>query len=96
MTDKTDKTFPTSGSWFQDVIHRIQQTFNRAFDDVFEKKEQEIAKVKEKNRRIRKIMYDLGMAAEVDDPQMGPIEQPDMLLTVTDSEVSGRASFILV
>ncbi|XP_067656775.1 cilia- and flagella-associated protein 43-like isoform X1 [Haliotis asinina] len=71
----------------EDAIHRIKNTFNKEFDEVFAKKEQEISKIKDKNKRIIKIMEDLDFAEEIMDYELGPLENPEMLLTVDDSEV---------
>lgn len=51
------------------------------------KKEQEIAKIAEKNKRIRKIIADLEVVEEVIEPTLGVAEKPETLLTVTDDEV---------
>ena len=71
----------------QDAIHRIKKTFNKEFDQTFTKKESEINKIKDKNKRIRKILEDLNMDPEIYEPELGSIEKPEMLLTVADSEV---------
>ncbi|XP_071090035.1 cilia- and flagella-associated protein 43-like isoform X1 [Haliotis cracherodii] len=71
----------------EDAIHRIKNTFNKEFDEVFGKKEQEISKIKEKNKRIVKIMEDLDIKEEVMDYELSALEKPEMLLTVDDSEV---------
>lgn len=61
--------------------------FNKDFDELFVKKEQEIAKIAEKNKRIRKIIADLEVVEEVIEPTLGVAEKPETLLTVTDDEV---------
>lgn len=71
----------------QDAIHRIKVTFNMEFDDVYQKKEQEIAKIKEKNKRISKILSDLDLEEPMVEPVMSVYEKPERLLTVEDSEV---------
>ncbi|XP_053407637.1 cilia- and flagella-associated protein 43-like isoform X4 [Mercenaria mercenaria] len=71
----------------EDAIYRIKQVFNKDFDELFIKKEQEIGKIKEKNKRIRKIIADLDLAEEVIEPSMGVAEKPETLLTVEDDEV---------
>ncbi|XP_060599927.1 cilia- and flagella-associated protein 43-like [Ruditapes philippinarum] len=71
----------------EDAIYRIKQVFNKDFDELFIKKEQEIGKIKEKNKRIRKIIADLDFAEEVIEPSMGVAEKPETLLTVEDDEV---------
>ena len=72
----------------QDALHRIKTTFNSEFTEVFQKKEQEIAKIKDKNKRIRKIMEDLDLQEAMQVPELCAAEKPEMLLTVEDSEVS--------
>lgn len=57
------------------------------FDDVYQKKEQEIAKIKEKNKRISKILSDLDLEEPMVEPVMSVYEKPERLLTVEDSEV---------
>ncbi|KAK7108965.1 cilia- and flagella-associated protein 43-like isoform X2 [Littorina saxatilis] len=71
----------------EDAIHRIKVTFNKEFDEVFLRKEQEIAKIKEKNKRISKILSDLDLNEKMIEPVMSVYEKPERLLTVEDSEV---------
>ena len=71
----------------QDAIHRVKKHFNKEFESVYEKKEQEIGKIREKNKRIRKIMEDLDITQDVGDPELSIIEKPEKLLVVEDSEV---------
>lgn len=61
--------------------------FNEKFDEVFAKKELELSKIKEKNKRIKKILDDIGLYDQVYEPEMDSIEKPEMLLTTTDDEV---------
>lgn len=75
----------------QDAIHRIKVTFNRDFDDIFLKKEQEMAKMREKNKRIIKILSDLDLNEPVIDPEMSVMERPEQLLTVDDNEVNANS-----
>ena len=49
-----------------------------------------MGKIKEKNKRIRKIHQDLKLPDQFEDPEFGEIEQPELLLTVRDEEVYGR------
>ena len=72
---------------FQDAIHRIKEVFNKDFEELFVKKEQEISKIKDKNKRIKKIIADLDLVEEVIEPSMGVAEKPETLLTVEDDEV---------
>ncbi|XP_077991965.1 cilia- and flagella-associated protein 43-like [Glandiceps talaboti] len=72
----------------KDAIHRIKTAFNKEFDDVYKMKEMEIARIKEKNVRIRKIMEDLGSRDCVWQPEWSIDEKPERLLQVDDSEVT--------
>ena len=54
---------------------------------MYQKKEQEIAKIKEKNKRISKILSDLDLEEPMVEPVMSVYEKPERLLTVEDSEV---------
>ncbi|XP_013386289.1 cilia- and flagella-associated protein 43 isoform X2 [Lingula anatina] len=71
----------------QDVIHRIKLAFNKEFDETYQKKEQEVAKIRDRNKRIRKILDDLDMVETVTDFSMSILEKPERLLVVEDSEV---------
>ena len=62
--------------------------FNKEFDEVFQKKEQEIAKIKDKNKRIGKILNDLDFDESMVEPVFSVYEKPERLLTVKDSEVA--------
>ncbi|XP_072177751.1 cilia- and flagella-associated protein 43-like [Diadema setosum] len=72
----------------QDCIYRIKQAFNKSFDEVFKQREQEIARIEEKNIRITKILEDLSSSEEIWQPVMDADERPEKLLTVEDSEVT--------
>nr|XP_039264137.1 cilia- and flagella-associated protein 43-like [Styela clava] len=72
----------------KDAIRRIKLSFNEAFTNAYQNKEQEIARVKEKNIRIREIMEDLDMdASDIKDPVLSIDEKPEKILTVLDEEV---------
>ena len=77
----------------QDHIYRIKLQYNKEFGEVYNKKEQEISKINEKNKRIRKIMDDLSITDPLYTPELGPIEKPEMLLTTQDSEVCFTSLF---
>ena len=47
----------------------------------------EITKIKDKNRRILKILEDLDLNEEVVKPELSMYEDPESLLTVEDHEV---------
>ncbi|XP_041476459.1 cilia- and flagella-associated protein 43-like isoform X2 [Lytechinus variegatus] len=74
----------------QDAIYRIKQTYNKIFDEVYKQREQEIARIEEKNVRITKILDDLASSEEIWQPVMDADEKPEKLLTVEDSEVTGE------
>lgn len=76
----------------QDATYRIKQRFNEEFDEIYKQREQEIARIEDKNQRISKILEDLKTSEEIWQPQMDSDEKPEKLLTVDDSEV--RRSFI--
>ncbi|XP_074642124.1 cilia- and flagella-associated protein 43-like isoform X2 [Tubulanus polymorphus] len=71
----------------QDAICRIKEGFNKEFDDMYKKKEQEIARIKEKNKRMQKIIDDLDLLEKIADPVLGILEKPEGLLVVNDDEV---------
>ena len=72
----------------QDAIFRIKVAFNRDFDDVFRKKEQEICKIREKNKRITVILNDFSFDECCVVPEFSVLEKPELLFTVNDDEVS--------
>ena len=47
----------------------------------------EIARIQEKNIRIRKISNDLKLNEEIFDPKLDSDEEPERLLKVTDEEI---------
>ena len=71
----------------QEAIYCIKVNFNKEFDEVFVKKELELTKIAEKNKRIKKILDDIGVNDPVYEPEMCSTEKPEMLLTTTDEEV---------
>ena len=73
---------------FQDCIHRLRETFNKQFDEVYTKKENEISKIRDKNKRIRSIVEYLNLEDEIFNPDMGVVEKPELLLKVEDSEIT--------
>ncbi len=78
---------------WQDAIYRIKMAFDKEFDGVYEKKEQEINRIKDRNKRIRKILDDLELPDVVEDPELGIIEKPERLLVVDDGEVCVYKNF---
>ena len=76
----------------KDAIRRIRAKFNDEFDGVFFAKQQEILKIQEKNKRLRKILSDLDMDPDrIYAPKLGPEETPEILLDVADEEVGTRS-----
>ncbi|CAC5420248.1 unnamed protein product [Mytilus coruscus] len=71
----------------EDAIHRIKVAFNKEFDDIHSKKVSEIGKIKEKNKRIKKIMDDIDLDEEIILPLLSIYEEPEQLLIVKDEEV---------
>ena len=65
----------------------MKVNFNKAFQEIFVKKEQEVAKIKEKNKRIRKILQELNLPFDIIEPELNSIEKPELVLTVQDEEI---------
>lgn len=71
----------------QNCIHTVKEQFNKEFDETLRSKVNEIARIKEKNVRISKIISQLKLDDPLVQPSLGVLEQPEQLLTVQDSEV---------
>ncbi|XP_074731329.1 cilia- and flagella-associated protein 43 isoform X1 [Strix uralensis] len=71
----------------KDIIYKVKTAFNKEFDIVARQKEQEIARVKERNVRIREILAQLDLQVEVWEPALTDDEIPERALTVQDSEI---------
>ncbi|KFQ48001.1 WD repeat-containing protein 96, partial [Pelecanus crispus] len=71
----------------KDIIYKVKTAFNKEFDIVARQKEQEIARVKERNLRIREILAQLDLQVEVWEPTLTDDEIPARALTVQDSEI---------
>jgi len=71
----------------QDAIHRIKSNFNVEFDLMMQRKNQEIAKIKEKNQRLKQIYSDLSEDTKIAEPRFGDSENPEVIFTVTDEEI---------
>ncbi|KER33331.1 hypothetical protein T265_12647 [Opisthorchis viverrini] len=77
----------------EDNIFQIKETFNKRFDEVYQKKDSGLQKIRTRLERIRKILVDIqqpNAAKSVIDPAFSPEEQPELLLTVTDSEIKAE------
>lgn len=57
---------------------------------MYQKKLSEISKIKDKNKRIVKILQDLDLTEEVVKPELSIYEDPESLLTVEDHEVGNE------
>lgn len=71
----------------------MKTAFNKEFEIVAQQKEQEIARIKERNLRIREILAQLDLQVEVWEPGLTCDENPEQVLTVQDSEVSEKQNF---
>ncbi|KAG5450032.1 Cilia- and flagella-associated protein 43 [Clonorchis sinensis] len=77
----------------EDNIFQIKEAFNKRFDEVYQKKDSGLQKIRTRLERIRKILVDIqqpNAAKSVIDPAFSPEEQPEMLLTVNDSEITAE------
>lgn len=72
----------------------MKAAFNEEFDIVVQKKEQEIARVKERNLKIQEILEQLDLPLEVWEPVLTDDEMPERALAVQDSEVSEKCIFV--
>ncbi|ROL49549.1 Cilia- and flagella-associated protein 43 [Anabarilius grahami] len=71
----------------KDVIYKVKSTFNKEFEAIYKQKEQEINRVREKNKRISEIMTELDLSETLWEPKLTDNECPERALTVTDSEI---------
>ena len=60
----------------------MKETFNKEFDEVFRLKKAEIARIQEKNLRIRKILGQLKLEDPIVQPSLDVDEEPERLLKV--------------
>ncbi|XP_032047114.1 cilia- and flagella-associated protein 43 [Aythya fuligula] len=74
----------------KDIIYKVKTAFNKEFDIVARQKEQEIARVKERNLRIQEILAQLDLQVEVWEPGLTDDEMPEQVLTVQDSEIKAE------
>ncbi|XP_014739240.1 PREDICTED: cilia- and flagella-associated protein 43 [Sturnus vulgaris] len=74
----------------KDVIYKVKTAFNEEFDTVVQQKEQEIARVKERNLKIQEILEQLELQVEVWEPVLTDDEMPERALTVQDSEIKAE------
>lgn len=71
-------------------VRVMKASFNKQFDDVCRAKEDERAKITERNQRIQEIMDELKIAEALFVPPPFLLENPHLLLEVKDSEVKVR------
>ncbi|RMC11416.1 hypothetical protein DUI87_11535 [Hirundo rustica rustica] len=74
----------------KEIIYKVKTAFNEEFDIVVQQKEQEIARVKERNLKIREILEQLELQVEVWEPVLTDDEMPERALTVQDSEIKAE------
>ncbi|XP_031410356.1 cilia- and flagella-associated protein 43-like isoform X2 [Meleagris gallopavo] len=74
----------------KDILYKVKTAFNKEFDKVAQQKEQEIARIKERNIRIREILGQLDLQVEVWEPGLTCDEKPEQVLTVQDSEIKAE------
>ncbi|KAL9846804.1 cilia- and flagella-associated protein 43 isoform 3-T3 [Geothlypis trichas] len=74
----------------KEVIYKVKAAFNEEFDIVVQKKEQEIARVKERNLKIQEILEQLDLQVELWEPVLTDDEMPERVLTVQDSEIKAE------
>ncbi|KFQ28493.1 WD repeat-containing protein 96, partial [Merops nubicus] len=74
----------------KDIIYKVKTAFNKEFDKVARQKEQEIARVKERNLRIQEILAQLDLQVEVWETDLTDDEIPERVLTVQDSEIKAE------
>ncbi|KAK3573510.1 hypothetical protein QTP86_026032 [Hemibagrus guttatus] len=70
----------------KDVIYKVKTAFNTDFEAVYKQKEQEISRIRDKNKRIADIMSKLELQETLWEPTLSDNERPERALTVSDSE----------
>ncbi|XP_030628306.1 cilia- and flagella-associated protein 43 [Chanos chanos] len=74
-------------SMLQDIIYKVKTSFNKEFEAVYRQKEQELSRIRDRNRRIKEIMSELEVEEKLWEPTLTDSERPERVLTVTDSEI---------
>lgn len=69
-------------------MYKIKQDFNKSFNEVYNVKQQEIKRINERNTRIQKILRDLDLHEELVKVEISPLEEPELLFTVHDDEIT--------
>ena len=70
-----------------DLIYKIKEAFNKEFETVYQRKLQELAKIRERNTRIKQIYSDLDDPTPVWAPDLTEKEKPQLLFEVKEDEV---------
>ncbi|CAF3490775.1 unnamed protein product [Adineta steineri] len=70
-----------------DLIYKIKEAFNKEFENIYQRKSQELAKIRERNIRIKQINSDLDDTTPVWEPDLTEKEKPQLLFEVKDSEI---------
>ncbi|KAM5271833.1 cilia- and flagella-associated protein 43 [Ctenodactylus gundi] len=70
----------------KDIIYKVKTAFNKEFDAAYRQKEFEIARVKERNIRIKEIISDLELEEKVWQPDFEDCEKPERTLVVENHE----------
>ncbi|VCX19821.1 unnamed protein product, partial [Gulo gulo] len=74
----------------KDVIYKVKTAFNREFDAAYKQKEFEVARVKERNVRIREIILDLDLEEVIWQPEFDDCEKPERALVVENKEITAQ------
>uniref|UniRef100_A0A2K5E5M4 Cilia- and flagella-associated protein 43 n=1 Tax=Aotus nancymaae TaxID=37293 RepID=A0A2K5E5M4_AOTNA len=74
----------------KDIIYKVKTAFNNEFDAAYKQKEFEIARVKERNVRVREIILDLELEEAVWQPEFEDCEKPERTLVVRDEEITAN------
>ncbi|XP_004402070.1 PREDICTED: WD repeat-containing protein 96-like, partial [Odobenus rosmarus divergens] len=74
----------------KDVIYKVKTAFNNEFDAAYKQKEFEVARVKERNVRIKEIILDLDLEEVVWQPEFDDCEKPERTLVVEKKEITAQ------
>ncbi|XP_033617136.1 cilia- and flagella-associated protein 43 [Fukomys damarensis] len=77
----------------KDIIYKVKTAFNNEFDAAFKQKELEVARVMERNVRIKEIISDLELGEKVWQPEFEDCEKPERTLAVENSEITAPRHF---
>ncbi|XP_066933494.1 cilia- and flagella-associated protein 43-like [Clytia hemisphaerica] len=72
----------------KDCVYKIKQDFNKSFNEVYNVKQQEMKRINERNTRIQKILKDLDLHEELIEVEISSLEEPELLFTVHDNEIT--------